>query len=245
MLSSVASPNVVFCNSKRSQIQTNKDLINLSEERKIPAAPKVVYPDRLNGGIRYKLFIFNKWKVEFVGYFSLHKFCRWSSRKTRQEHLTPSSLSCTGQASSTELQFSPALGSRLHKLHSNHSASPVVERAQTNGLAWLLHSGFPKAAILTLFACSTPSDVLQIWGGVRRAAMKCSFSTAAFMKRLCRGSLPWRNPAQGKLCLIARAAMTLLWKCWNLAHIKEFCAHMLGGAGSKVFSPNSDTLAAQ
>lgn len=142
-------------------------------------------------------------------------------------------------------QFSPALGSRLHKLHSNHSASPVVERAQTNGLAWLLHSGFPKAAILTLFACSTPSDVLQIWGGVRRAAMKCSFSTAAFMKRLCRGSLPWRNPAQGKLCLIARAAMTLLWKCWNLAHIKEFCAHMLGGAGSKVFSPNSDTLAAQ
>lgn len=134
---------------------------------------------------------------------------------------------CTGQASSTELQFSPAPGSRLHKLLSNHSASPVVERAKP--MAWLLHSGFPKAAILPWPCLPVAHQVMccrsgEGWGGLPwNAPSILQHSWRGFAEVHCPGETqprgssaslqrqPWLCSGNAETLLISKDSVLTCW----------------------------------
>lgn len=144
-LNSVTSPNVFFCNSIRSPIQQTKILLSfLRAERKIPAIPKVGYSGRLNS--RWK--IFNKWKVEFVGYFLLNKFCWWSNRNGMKyktgnicHHIFCSTPSYTEPGQWHRVPILPTIGLQLIQSHFK-----IIQRLEwwKGGrlLAWLLQSEF-------------------------------------------------------------------------------------------------------
>lgn len=137
----LTSPSVVFCHS----VSTTKTLLSfLRAERKIPATLKVGYSGRLNGGGK----IFNKWKIEFVGYFLLHKFCWWSNRKGMKDrtgnlchHILCSTPSYTEPGQQRKTPILPTIGLQLLQ-----SCFKVVQHLEwwkgERLLTWLLHSEF-------------------------------------------------------------------------------------------------------